>query len=160
MACGVRIGWAGDPATKRAGEPYGRPDVNDAGNSDWRGANWQGNDPMMWQKLGVGLAALVTLSACGTLRVDYGKLPHAEYVADNRCMTVTGEGAALKADGLFLVTSRLPDCRGPQIRMLHHRSPQVRYGRFAVPTGWSGNEKKSPVPLEFRTAPTGGVTFP
>ncbi len=79
----------------------------------------------------VAFAAL-TLAGCVTA-VDYGDIPHADYVAADRCAPAPGAPVDAAALPLFVVTSRLPDCRTPAIRLLGHRGDRVRYGRFAAP---------------------------
>src|SRR3546814_19198551 len=49
---------------------------------------------------------------------------------------------------LFFVTSRLPDCREPEIHLLGHRGDRVRYGRFAEPRDETIGGK-----TRFRTPP-------
>ncbi|MEO9633646.1 MAG: alpha/beta hydrolase [Parasphingorhabdus sp.] len=74
--------------------------------------------------------------------VDYGKIPHADYVAPDRC----NPSAAAVVDGndkpFFFVTSRLPNCLSEDISLLHHRADQVRYGRFAGPRDVKRGSKK------------------
>lgn len=99
--------------------------------------------------LAVALAAL-GLTGCVT-PVDYGKIPHAAYVADPRC--TAQPGAAIDEAGLplFVVTSRLPDCRSDTIALLHHRADVVRYGRFAAPREMElAGKKKLLTPIAFQ----------
>ncbi|WOF42158.1 alpha/beta hydrolase [Sphingopyxis indica] len=80
----------------------------------------------------IALPVIMLLSGCIS-GVDYGKVRHADYVADPRCTPQAGapvDGAALP---LFFVTSRLPDCRTADIELLSYRGDRVRYGRFAAP---------------------------
>lgn len=80
------------------------------------------------------VAAITALSLTGcAATVDYGKIRHADYVADVRCDPAPGAPVDATALPLFVVTTRLPDCRTPAIRMLHHRADHLRYGRFAAP---------------------------
>ena len=83
-------------------------------------------------RLMLACLAALWLSGCA---VPYGDVPHASYVSDARCAPTGAEAlpdpAALP---LFFVTSRLPDCRTPQVTMLHHRGDRVRFGRFGPPT--------------------------
>ncbi|MEO9599675.1 alpha/beta hydrolase [Parasphingorhabdus sp.] len=65
--------------------------------------------------------------------VDYGKIPHSDYVAPARC----NPAPATQVDGndkpFFFVTSRLPNCLTDNISLLNHRADKLRYGRFAGP---------------------------
>ena len=103
------------------------------------------------RRLWVAPAALA-LTGCVVTPVDYGKIPHADYVADPRCTAQPGapvDGAALP---LFFVTSRLPDCRTDDIRLMSHRGDQVRYGRFAEPHETPAGGKKTVLrtPMAFQ----------
>lgn len=99
--------------------------------------------------LAVASAALA-LSGCIT-PVEYGKVRHADYVADPRCTAQPGaavDGAALP---LFFATSRLPDCRTDDIRLLRHRGDRMRYGRFAAPVEVKvGRDKALRTPMAFQ----------
>ena len=99
--------------------------------------------------LAVACAALA-LSGCIT-PVEYGKIRHADYVADPRCTAQPGaavDGAALP---LFFATSRLPDCRTDDIRLLRHRGDRMRYGRFAAPVEVKvGRDKALRTPMAFQ----------
>lgn len=72
------------------------------------------------------------LAGCVT-GVEYGKIAHVDYVDAPRCAPAIGTPVDAAALPLFVVTSRLPDCRSPDIQLLHHRGDRVRYGRFAAP---------------------------
>ncbi len=72
------------------------------------------------------------ISGCVT-PVDYGKIPHATYVAPERCNPAATDRAAADDKPFFFVTSRLPDCLTENISLLNHRGDKVRYGRFARP---------------------------
>ncbi|MEW4467502.1 alpha/beta hydrolase [Parasphingorhabdus sp. JC815] len=64
--------------------------------------------------------------------VDYGEIRHSDYVANGRCDP--GPEAVTAGDKpFFFVTSRLPDCRTADLKLLNHRSNKVRFGRFAAP---------------------------
>jgi esterase/lipase superfamily enzyme len=93
--------------------------------------------------------AFATLSACAG--VDYGNIPHADYIVGPACNPVavaaTGDVAAKK---YFLVTSRLPDCRGEQVALLQHRSPVIRYARFAEPVAPATSKGPEIVPTTFQ----------
>lgn len=89
------------------------------------------------------------LSACAT---NYGKIPHSRYVVDPRCVSDPASGgAALSGAALFLVTSRLPDCRADVLTLTNFRSQQIRYGRFDEPRpGVGKGQPKMIVPLSFQ----------
>lgn len=96
------------------------------------------------------LISVLLLPACAT---NYGKIPHAQYVADPRCAADPPgqKGPATEAAALFLVTSRLPDCRGDLIMLTNFRSEQMRYGRFALPRPGAGKgQPKVIVPLSLQ----------
>jgi esterase/lipase superfamily enzyme len=80
----------------------------------------------------IALPLLLLLGACGTA-VNYGKILHTELASDPVCNPSTTDSAAIADKEFFLVTSRLPDCRGGEIRMTNHRSDKVRFGVFAAP---------------------------
>ncbi len=90
------------------------------------------------------------LSACAT---NYGKISHARYASDPRCVTDPTSGSlALSGEALFLVTSRLPDCRADLLTLTNFRSPQIRYGRFDQPRpGVGKSQPKMIVPLGFQS---------
>ncbi|NIJ38322.1 esterase/lipase superfamily enzyme [Sphingopyxis panaciterrae] len=106
-----------------------------------------------FRHLAVAFAAL-PLAGCIITPVDYGRVRHADYVADPRCTAQAGaavDGAALP---LFFATSRLPDCRTPDIRLLQYRGDKVRYGRFAPPRDVEmGKKKQFLTPIAFQAAP-------
>ncbi len=83
------------------------------------------------------ILGLPLLAAACISPVDYGDIRHADYVADKRCdppasETVSnGEDSAEKP--FFVVTSRLPDCRSSDVKLLNHRADKVRFGRFGAP---------------------------
>lgn len=99
--------------------------------------------------LAVALMAL-TLGGCIT-PVDYGKVRHADYIADPRCTAEPGASVDEAALPLFFVTSRLPDCRTDDLRLLVYRGDRVRYGRFAEPREMDvGGKMKRRTPLAFQ----------
>jgi hypothetical protein len=100
------------------------------------------------RSLSIVIFALV-LSACAT---NYGKVPHAQYIADPRCGAAPDKGSAqLSGEALFVVTSRLPDCRGALISLTNFRSEQMRYGRFDQPRpGVGKSQPKMVVPLSLQ----------
>lgn len=90
------------------------------------------------------------LSGCIT-PVNYGKVRHADYVADPRCTAQAGATVDGEALPLFFATSRLPDCRTDDIRLLIHRGDTVRYGRFAVPEKRkTGGKSELRTPMAFQ----------
>ncbi|AMO73465.1 hypothetical protein AZE99_13515 [Sphingorhabdus sp. M41] len=97
------------------------------------------------------ILALPWLIAGCVTPVEYGKIPHSDYVAPERC-NPTG---SVKVDGsdkpFFFVTSRLPDCLTENISLLNHRGDKVRYGRFAGPRDVEREPGKTvrTIPLAF-----------
>lgn len=88
---------------------------------------------MRLSRLFLAASGALTLSGCIS-PVAYGDIRHGEYVADPRCDPQLGEPSSINgSQTLFFVTSRLPDCRDNDIRLLHHRADRLRYGRFAEP---------------------------
>ena len=77
-------------------------------------------------------SAALALSACIS-PVHYGKVRHADYVADPRCTAQAGAIVDGEALPLFFVTTRLPDCRTDEVRLLGYRGDRTRFGRFAAP---------------------------
>ena len=64
-------------------------------------------------------------------------MPHAAYVADPRCgaeppAPSSAQGSVDPA-ALFIATSRLPDCRAPELALTLYRSERMHYGRFTEP---------------------------
>ena len=62
--------------------------------------------------------------------VDYGKVRHADFVANERCDPAPNENQTHAETRFFVVTSRLPDCRTQRVKLVNHRGDKVRYGRF------------------------------
>lgn len=101
-------------------------------------------------KRGAALLLSIALGGCVT-PVDYGKIPHAAYVADPRCTAQPGAAVDETALPLFFVTSRLPDCRTDHITLINHRGDRVRYGRFAKPVDMEiGGKKHFRTPMAFQ----------
>ena len=101
----------------------------------------------------LAILALAPLSGCSIAAVDYGKIRHADYVADPRCTAQPGAAVDGEALPYFFATSRLPDCRTSEIELLHHRGDQMRYGRFNAPRDVViGKKKKLLAPLAFQTS--------
>lgn len=81
--------------------------------------------------------------------VKYGAIHHSDYVAHPRCSPQFGASAPSEHLPYFVVTSRLPDCRDDQIRLLHHRSNIVRFGRFDTPQNAEEKSKKTTASVPF-----------
>jgi len=94
---------------------------------------------------------LAPLSGCSIAAVDYGKVRHADYVADPRCTAQPGASVDGEALPYFFATSRLPDCRTDDITLLRHRGDRIRYGHFAAPREVEvGKKKKLRTPMAFQ----------
>ena len=93
---------------------------------------------------------LTALSACATT-VDYGKVRHARYVDDPRCGAgPSAPDVAALPDAIFLITSRLPDCRARDVTLTSFRSDQLRYGQVEAPRRTAAKRQpKILVPLRF-----------
>jgi pimeloyl-ACP methyl ester carboxylesterase len=89
----------------------------------------------------------LALSACSA-SVDYGKVRHSQFVADPRCNPVEPTGNSFAVDALFVATTRLPDCRAPDLVLTSFRSEQMRFGRFGQP---EERKKSKIVPLAFQS---------
>lgn len=89
------------------------------------------NAPQLVLKLML-LALPLWLAGC-IAPVKYGEIRHADYVANDRCDPAADAPVTASDKPFFFATSRLPDCRDADIKMLHHRSDKVRFGRFAAP---------------------------
>lgn len=106
------------------------------------------------RRLTAACGAALALSACSIAAVDYGKIRHADYVAEPRCDAQPGAVVDGEALPYFFVTSRLPDCRASAIELLHHRGDRVRFGRFDAPRDIVVRGKKRILPpLAFQAAP-------
>ncbi len=104
---------------------------------------------MALRHLAVASAALM-LAGC-IAPVDYGKVRHADYVADPRCSAEAGAAVDEAALPLFFVTSRLPDCRSDDIRLLVYRGDRMRFGRFAAPRDVEiAGKKQFRTPMAFQ----------
>lgn len=79
--------------------------------------------------------------------VDYGDVPHSEYFADPRCDAAPEAQAAEPSQRYFVVTSRLPDCRGSDILLTHHRGDRMRYGQFADPRATEAETGSDDIPV-------------
>lgn len=85
------------------------------------------------QQLRNSLLVLPLLVTACISPVQYGDIPHADYIANERCRPGVQPVEALADKPYFVVTSRLPDCRTDQVALLNQRSEIVRYGRFGAP---------------------------
>ena len=83
-------------------------------------------------RLFITLPLLLLLGACGAA-VEYGGIRHSELASHPDCNPVQTTPAAVEGKDHFIVTSRLPDCRGGEIKLTNHRSDKVRFGRFSAP---------------------------
>jgi esterase/lipase superfamily enzyme len=84
--------------------------------------------------------------------IPYGPIEHRLYAADPPCNPAPGtavpDAAALP---MFVVTSRLADCRAAPLRLLPFRADQPRFGRFAPPLEATLNDDgKRPPALAFQ----------
>lgn len=83
------------------------------------------------------ILGLPLLAAACISPVDYGAIRHADYVANERCAPPASKTASNGGNSdekpFFVVTSRLPDCRGDTVKLLNHRGDKVRFGRFRAP---------------------------
>ena len=103
-------------------------------------------------------ALLLTIAAALTgcsASVNYGKVLHSDYVDNERCQPGAKEVDAAARDAelpYFVVTSRLPDCRGADLKLINHRADRVRMGRFGAPVLAKPAKGKSQlfVPLTFQ----------
>jgi esterase/lipase superfamily enzyme len=95
-------------------------------------------------------AAVLALPGCIS-PVGYGKVRHADYIADPRCTAQAGATIDGEALPLFFVTTRLPDCRTDDVRLLSYRGDRARYGRFASPLQSDvGCKTKLRTPMAFQ----------
>ncbi len=104
------------------------------------------------QRLVRGLLLLLLPAVSGCVSgVDYGPVPHTDYLTNGACVgEAVAESPQTELD-LFLVTSRLPDCRGDLPKLLHHRGDKMRYGHFTAPPQNAEAEKANIVPLRLAT---------
>ena len=79
------------------------------------------------------LLLLPLLLAGCTVAVEYGDVPHSTLAENPRCNPAQNDDAAIAGKDYFIVTSRLPDCRGDDIQLTKHRADKVRYARFSPP---------------------------
>jgi esterase/lipase superfamily enzyme len=79
------------------------------------------------------LLLLPMLLAGCTVAVEYGDIPHNVLAENPRCNPAQNDSASVSGKDYFIVTSRLPDCRGDTIKLTNHRADRVRFGRFSPP---------------------------
>ncbi len=77
--------------------------------------------------------------------VRYGAIPHADYIANERCRPGEQPADLLVDKPYFAVTSRLPDCRSEQVALISQRSEIIRYGRFGDPAETQVTDAKGKV---------------
>jgi predicted alpha/beta hydrolase family esterase len=81
----------------------------------------------------IALAAMcAALSACIS-PIQYGDIPHSDYVANPRCNPDTAIQKDVAGKPFFAVTSRLPDCRNTSITLTDFRSDRLHYIRHGEP---------------------------
>ena len=104
--------------------------------------NWVRGQGAFFQQLLRPAALALSLCLAGCISpVDYGKIPHSEFVAHSRCSPGNEAKTIVESLPYFVVTSRLPDCRTSPVKLLHHRGDVVRFGRF----GWGMTAERFPV---------------
>lgn len=100
----------------------------------------------------LALLPLPLLLAGCTVAVQYGDIPHSTLAENPRCNPVQNDSAAVAGKDYFIVTSRLPDCRGDTIQLTNHRGERVRFGRFSPPETIkpTKGDKQLVVPVAFQ----------
>jgi esterase/lipase superfamily enzyme len=98
------------------------------------------------------LLLLPLLLAGCTVAVEYGDIPHNVLAENPRCNPAQNDSASVSGKDYFIVTSRLPDCRGDTIKLTNHRADRVRFGRFSPPETikLAKGDKQLVVPLAFQ----------
>jgi esterase/lipase superfamily enzyme len=91
------------------------------------------------------------LAGC-TVAVEYGDIPHNVLAENPRCNPAQNDSASVNGKDYFIVTSRLPDCRGDSIKLTNHRADRVRFGRFSPPETIkpAKGDKQLVVPVAFQ----------
>lgn len=91
------------------------------------------------------------LAGC-TVAVEYGDIPHNVLAENPRCNPAQNDSASVNGKDYFIVTSRLPDCRGDTIKLTNHRADRVRFGRFSPPETIkpAKGDKQLVVPVAFQ----------
>lgn len=98
------------------------------------------------------LLLLPMLLAGCAVAVEYGDIPHNVLAENPRCNPAQNDSASVSGKDYFIVTSRLPDCRGDNIKLTNHRADRVRFGRFSPPETIKPpkGDKQLVVPLAFQ----------
>ena len=98
------------------------------------------------------LLLLPMLLAGCTVAVEYGDIPHNVLAENPRCNPAQNDSESVNGKDYFIVTSRLPDCRGDTIKLTNHRADRVRFGRFSPPETIkpAKGDKQLVVPLAFQ----------
>lgn len=98
------------------------------------------------------LLLLPMLLAGCTVAVEYGDIPHSVLAENPRCNPAQNDSASVNGKDYFIVTSRLPDCRGDNIKLTNHRADRVRFGRFSPPETIkpAKGDKQLVVPVAFQ----------
>jgi len=98
------------------------------------------------------LLLLPMLLAGCTVAVEYGDIPHNVLAENPRCNPAQNDSASVSGKDYFIVTSRLPDCRGDTIKLTNHRADRVRFGRFSPPETIkpAKGDKQLVVPVAFQ----------
>jgi esterase/lipase superfamily enzyme len=98
------------------------------------------------------LLLLPMLLAGCTVAVEYGDIPHNVLAENPRCNPAQNDSASVNGKDYFIVTSRLPDCRGDNIKLTNHRANRVRFGRFSPPETIkpAKGDKQLVVPVAFQ----------
>ena len=98
------------------------------------------------------LLLLPMLLAGCTVAVEYGDIPHNVLAENPRCNPAQNDSALVSGKDYFIVTSRLPDCRGDTIKLTNHRADRVRFGRFSPPETIkpAKGDKQLVVPVAFQ----------
>ncbi len=98
------------------------------------------------------LLLLPMLLAGCTVAVEYGDIPHNVLAENPLCNPAQNDSASVSGKDYFIVTSRLPDCRGDNIKLTNHRADRVRFGRFSPPETIkpAKGDKQLVVPLAFQ----------
>ena len=98
------------------------------------------------------LLLLPMLLAGCTVAVEYGDIPHNVLAENPRCNPAQNDSESVNGKDYFIVTSRLPDCRGDNIKLTNHRADRVRFGRFSPPETIrpAKGDKQLVVPVAFQ----------
>jgi esterase/lipase superfamily enzyme len=98
------------------------------------------------------LLLLPMLLAGCTVAVEYGDIPHNVLAENPRCNPAQNDSTLVNGKDYFIVTSRLPDCRGDTIKLTNHRADRVRFGRFSPPETIkpAKGDKQLVVPVAFQ----------